>query len=373
MSVLSLLRYLVLPLRGGCGFLIAVFTLLLLVAIQARFFGIPLALILLSWFFKYAFVLLDQTADGAAEPPVLSIEMVNPANEQRPLGLLLLVIAGYSVSVRTGVWMGEAAMWTLRVLGLLLLPAVVSVQATTGSVLASLNPLAWLDLVRRLGLHYVWILVCIAGFAALAKGVLAQWLGVLPLTACIALLLYGWLAVFAMIGGVLFEQRTDLDFQARYAPERIQARHDAELDRERSRFMDSVFAEWRGGAVHNAWRTIEQHLQASKDAAAELDWLYQRASTWPDQRLASRLAMELVPRLLEAHRLGRLLQLIQARIKADARFRPLSSTQLIKLVELARDAGDRPTARALLQDFDQHFPNDPVRGSIERLLQQLER
>jgi len=373
MSALALVRYLMLPLRGACGILIGVFTLLLLVAIQAKFLGIPLALILLSWFFKYAFVLLDHVADGAADPPVLSIEMVNPANEQRPLGLLLLVIAGYSASGSVGVWLGGTAMWVLRALGLTLLPAVVAVQATTGSVLASLNPLAWLDLMRRLGPYYGWILLCIAGFVALAKGVVTQWLGVLPLTACIALLLYGWLAVFAMVGGVLFEQRVELGFEARYAPERVQARHDAERDRERDRFMDGVFAEWRGGAVHNAWHTIERHLATSADTTIELEWLYERAKTWPDQRLASRLAMELVPRLLAARRLGRLLQLTQARIKADARFRPLTSAQLIKLVELARDAGDRPTARALLEEFDRHFPNDPARGSIEKLLQQLQR
>ena len=373
MSALSVLRYLMLPLRGGCGILIAVFTLLLLMAIQARIMGIPLALILLSWFFKYAFVLLDHTADGAAEPPTLSVEMVNPANEQRPLGLLLLVFIGYSVSSSVGVWLGSTAMWTLRVFGLTMLPAVVAVQATTGSVLASLNPLAWLDLVKRLHAHYLWILLCIAAFALFAKALLTQWLGVLPLTACIALLLYGWLAVFAMVGGVLFERREELSFEARYAPERVQARHDAERDRERARFMDSVFAEWRGGAVHNAWRTIERHLESSDDVHTELDWLYEYASSWPDQRLASRLAMEMVPRLIEGRRYGRLLQLIRARVQADVRFRPLNSTQLIKLVELARDAGDRPTARALLADFDEHFPNDAARGSIERLQQQLER
>jgi hypothetical protein len=373
MSALAVLRYLVLPLRGASGILIALFTLLLLVAIQAKFFGIPLALILLSWFFKYAFVLLDHVADGAAEPPVLSVEMVNPASEQRPLGLLFLVFAGYSLSGSVAVWLGETAMWGLRMLGLAMLPAVVAVQATTGSVLASLNPLACLDLLRRLGAYYGWILLCIAGFAGLAKGVVTQWLGVLPLTACIALLLYGWLAVFAMVGGVLFEQRAQLGFEARYAPERVQARHDAERDRERDRFMDGVFAEWRGGAVHNAWRTIEAHLAGAADAAAELEWLYERAKTWPDQRLAGRIAMEWVPHLLSARRLGKLLQLAQARIKADPRFRPLNSTQLIKLVELARDGGDHPTARALLEDFERHFPNDPARGSIERLRQQLQR
>lgn len=373
MHLTTVLRYLVLPLRGGSGVLIAVFALLLLVAIKARFVGIPLALIILSWFFKYAFVLLGHVTEGASEPPVLSMEMVNPANEQRPLCLLLIVIVGYSLSGSAAVWLGDVAAWGLRAAGLLLLPAMIAIQGATGSVLQSLNPLACFDLVRRLGLYYVWILVCITGFAALAKGIVMTWLGVLPLAACIALLLYGWLAVFAMVGGVLFEQRFELGFEARYAPERQQARRDAQLERERGRFMDTVFAEWRGGAVNNAWRTIEQHLQRSEDAAMELSWLYERASGWPDQRLASRLAMEMVPRLLEARRPGELVQLVQERLQADARFRPLTSAQLIKLVELTRDAGDRPTARALLENFEQHFPNDPAKGSVARLSEQLQR
>jgi len=373
MHAFAVLRYLVLPLRGGAGVLVVVFSILLLVAIRAKFLGIPLALIILSWFFKYAFVLLDHVAEGAAEPPVLAIEMMNPASEQRPLCLLLLVVAGYTLTDNAAPWIGDTVVMVLRALGVLLLPAVVAIQGATGSVLQSLNPLACFNLVRRLGGYYLWILVCIAAFGALAKVLVTTWLGVLPLAACIAVLLYGWLAVFAMVGGVLFEQRLELGLEARYAPERRQSRHDAERDRERGRFMDRVFAEWRGGAVNNAWRTIEQHVSASQDQTGELAWLHERASRWPDQRLANRLAMEMVPRLVEARRFTEVLALVQARVKADARFRPLSSTELIKLVELVRDAGDRPTARTLLENFEQHFPNDPARGTIARLIEQLQR
>jgi hypothetical protein len=77
--------------------------------------------------------------------------------------------------------------------------------------------------------------------------------------------------------------------------------------------------------------------------------------------------------LLEARRPTQALALVRARIKVDARFRPLNSSELIRLVELARDAGDRPTARALLENFEQHFPNDPARSSIARLAEQLQR
>ena len=51
------------------------------------FVGIPLAFIVGSWFFKYAYILFDHVVRGVEEPPVLDITMVNPVNEQRPLAL----------------------------------------------------------------------------------------------------------------------------------------------------------------------------------------------------------------------------------------------------------------------------------------------
>ena len=84
MSAAATLRYLAIPLRMAPLLLIGSFSLLLILAAKAGFFGIPLGLIILSWFTKYSFVLMDHLADGVTEPPVLSIEMVNPLSEQRP-------------------------------------------------------------------------------------------------------------------------------------------------------------------------------------------------------------------------------------------------------------------------------------------------
>ena len=61
--------------------------------------GIFLGLLLLSWFFKYCFILLDAIVTGAHEPPVLSIEMVNPVDEQRPLAQALLIAGGAMLAV----------------------------------------------------------------------------------------------------------------------------------------------------------------------------------------------------------------------------------------------------------------------------------
>ena len=78
-------RYLLFPLRGAALVLVVSFTLGQVLAVRAGLLGIPLAVILVSWFFKYCFVLLDAIVAGEEEPPVLSAEMVNPVSEQRPL------------------------------------------------------------------------------------------------------------------------------------------------------------------------------------------------------------------------------------------------------------------------------------------------
>jgi hypothetical protein len=45
--------------------------------------GLPLQLILLSWLFKYGYVLLEQVAHGAREPPVLAIALWRVARAHR--------------------------------------------------------------------------------------------------------------------------------------------------------------------------------------------------------------------------------------------------------------------------------------------------
>ncbi len=142
---------------------------------------------------------------------------------------------------------------------------------------------------------------------------------------CIAILMYAWLASFAMIGGVLFVRRDVLGFVPSHSPERSAEKAEKERQREIDRLIDRIFAEWRGGAYGNAWRTIEKHLASSARPSDELQALFQRASQWPDKRLAHRLAQELIPHLLTARRTGDALKVARAQLQADVNFRPLKS------------------------------------------------
>lgn len=381
MHAMETLKYLLIPLRSASVILIALFSFLLLLAAKGGLMGLPLALVIVSWFFKYGFAMLDQVADGTHEPPVLSYEMVNPANESRPLGLLAIVGTFYLFTGMLVPSLGSGTVTVLRAIGLLLVPAIVMTQTLDG-FMESLNPLKLLQIVLRVPDSYVLILVVLAGAWWLAT-VLAVWLpgaelpfaiGI-PFSALlsVAVLMYAWLASFAMMGGVLYVRRDELGFEPSHTPERAAEKADRERDREIDRLIDRIFAEWRGGAYGNAWRTIEKHLASSERPSDELQALFQRASQWPDQRLAHRLAQELIPQLLVARRTGDALKVARAQLKADAKFKPLKGEDTIKLIELARDGGDRHTARLLLAGFAERYEDDVARKIAGQLAQQLER
>ncbi|MFC4311402.1 hypothetical protein ACFPN2_20045 [Steroidobacter flavus] len=375
------LKYLLIPLRGAALVLIVVFSLLLLLAAKGGLMGLPLALLVLSWFFKYGFALLDKVADGVNEPPVLSYEMVNPANESRPLGLLAIVSAFYFFTGMLQPLVGHEVVTVLRAIGLVLVPAIIMMQVMEG-FFDSLNPISLLRIVVRVPDSYVLILALLAGAWWLATA-LVTWLPAaeLPFSISIpfpdivrlAILMYAWLASFAMIGGVLFVRRAELGFEPAHSPERAAEKAEREREREVDLLIDRIFAEWRGGAYGNAWRTIEKHLSSSARPGDELQTLFQRASQWPDQRLAHRLAQELIPQLLAARRTGDALKIARMQLKADVNFRPIKSEDTIKLIELARDGGDRQTARMLLAGFAERYEDDVARRVAGHLAQQLER
>lgn len=375
MGATAILRYLAIPLRTAPLLLIGTFGVLLVVATKAGFFGIPLGLILLSWFSKYSFVLMDHLADGVVEPPVLSIEMVNPLTEQRPMILLLMTIGLFYASDAASYWVGERGALVLMIAAGAILPAVVAVQGATGTVVQSLNPRRVLGLIARLRGDYVLILGFIALVGLFARFVVESSIGdALPLVLRVALLLYAWLAMFSLIGGVLFERRLDIGLEDVHTPECVDTSEDDDApdERVRDREIDRIYAEWRGGAHANAWKTVLAIVGESRDQIAELRWLYQRAAQWPDGRLADRLARELLPRLLAQRSTGEALDLTRERLKKDARFRPAGSADLLTLVHLARTAGDRATARLLLHDFSKLYPGDPAQAVVDRLNTQLQ-
>lgn len=367
-TVRDKLRYLAIPLRLAPLLLIVSFSVLLALAIRAGLFGLVLGFLLTAGLFRYAFVLLDELVVGKTDPPVLSIEMLNLVERERVVPVLVFTLGAFFGTDAALYWFGPALSGLAGMLVLSIVPAIVAVQGVTSSPAQAMNPLRWFRFAQRLGRDYLLIVACI-GVLYLAVIWAAGWL---PRVLWLALLLYAWLAMFSLVGGIVFERREDLALDDSWEPETIELADAADVERSRLRFLDRVYAESRSSPIKNSWQSVEVYLRESEDPLTELRWLYDHTRQWPDPRLSNRIAQELIPKLLVLRHNGEALDVTRERLARVPDFRPFVSADLIRLAELARDAGDRRAARQLLQDFSRFYPSDPPH-LVDALSHQLER
>jgi hypothetical protein len=364
--------------------------------VHAGIFGVPLFLVTGSWFLKYGFSMLDNVVEGRRDPPILSAEMINPF-QQRPFWLFLLLILFYSVTAFLQPWIGSSAVTGLRIFLLALVPSMVASMSITGRFVEALNPVTVFGTIARIPVPYGALLVTIGALWFVANMLLQavgdslsgllQLESLLPerISAVIGmhgvvaglfglmLFMYLWLAMFACIGGTIYESRHDLAIDPAGSPERAVARASADIERQRDKTMDRVFAELRGGALGNVGATVRQLIEQSSQPLEECRWLYARAASIADPRLANYLAQVALPRLLGARATGEALTMMRERLSVTPNFRPETGGQLLQLAQLARDAGDRAMARNLLADFDRRYPNDPLENAAAKLQADLAR
>lgn len=290
---LPYLRYLAVPARPVPLVLVVVFSVGLTFASFGGLLGLPLLLILWSWTFKYGFITFDAVSRGFSEPPVLSLEMVNPVNEQRPLGMLAIVLVFFGATLWLQKWVGPVAVGVLRMIALVLLPASVAALAVTGRLLDAVNPKLLFTFMLRLGRDYVLLLVVIVAIA-----VLNNYIETLPLWDVIdqMLSLYALFAIFSLMGGMVYERRDELGVDAWEAPERTAERDEKAERRAFDRELDAIYSHVRAGAIDQAWLALETHLVANDHAFETYRRYYDRLATWPDSRLKDRLAREWVTR-----------------------------------------------------------------------------
>jgi hypothetical protein len=162
MNAAGPLRSLALPFQVAPLVLVATFSLLLQFALKAGLWGIPMLVILVSWFFKYGFMLLDHAAQGRPDAPVLTPEAANPLGEMRPLAYALLIATFYLAPRALGQSTDPSIASALRLVALAALPAIVAVHTISGSWVDALNPRTVIVTIHRLGSGYLFVLLVAA-------------------------------------------------------------------------------------------------------------------------------------------------------------------------------------------------------------------
>jgi hypothetical protein len=364
----SLLHHLIRPARGGALALVIVFGILLTVAASAGLPGLPLGLILLSWFFKYAYILFDHVVRGFDEPPTLDISMVNPVNEQRPL-LQLLIVVIVAVMVKYVAIHSPAGAVGLAALFLAAGPASVAILGLEGNPIKAVNPVALIHMIAGLGGRYALLLGVIAATALLLQVVfrLHIW-NILDIT----IGMFAILAVFSALGGSLYDRRHELGLEAWHSPEKVEAKKRAAEDATNAAVVTEAYGLVRVGSHVKAWEMLQTWLTERGNEFADYRWLIERCATWNDRRYASRLTEDYVERLLASRRTGEALDAVVARCRQDADFRPKTAASTLEIAELAaRGGGASKLARHLLRDFGERFEGDAHVAEAQDLARHL--
>ena len=87
-----------------------------MLGVNAGALGLPILLIVGSWFFKYGFLPLDHAAEGRPGAPVLTSEAINPLGEMRPLAYALAALAFDAITGALGELVGPDAVTVMRLL-----------------------------------------------------------------------------------------------------------------------------------------------------------------------------------------------------------------------------------------------------------------
>ena len=323
--------------------------------------------ILISWFFKYAYVLLEEVAHGVPRPPVMSIEMVNPV-EQRPLGQLAIFYAVYLLADFVGGSLGSAVV----ILAIVLLPASIAVLGASRKFLQALNPVALLRVVRGLGALYVQVVLIVVVIVAAL-----YWLTSLDMWFAfkLAAAQFALLAIFNVIGGALYEKRDVLDIDAVSSPEIDAERESEKRARNLARALDEIYAGIRvrkyAGILPalDEWFTDVEREQLRRDATQ----IMTAALSWEDVKALRPIANSLIARLQGARLAGEALDVLESAQFKDATFELDTPERTVQVAELAIAAGRRGIARRLLSTYPD-LPTDRGAGRrIGELRTQIER
>ncbi len=244
----SLLRYLAYPANLASLIFILFASVLVTAATYVGAFGIPLGLIILTWFLKYGLVTVEHITWQQPEEPVLSVEMIHPLEQQKSI-ILLVVVGEFSAAFYAAqYWFGTFVGAVIGIAAIMLLPVVVAVQVASDSAIRALDPRQWYRLLRWLKGDYLLVIAAIVVYWLIAWLLLFTVVAaVMPRLVTCALLMFGWLSVLSLLGGAILERRlADPDDSP---IERTEAEFDPHaLERERERKIDRIYGEWRSGA-----------------------------------------------------------------------------------------------------------------------------
>ncbi len=289
-----------------------VYGFVLWIASQARFFGFLIGYMITLSLFRFSYHVLREVALGRKYITPPDLESTNPVGETTlALHATLFTLLPVMFWLMPQIVDGPTGQY-VRVLGLAVVigtfPASIAVMAMTRNSAAALSPVSIGAVIKVLRGDYL-ILLAWCGAIVVIANLVARLLGGGSGIADEIIGVWGFLALFALVGSAIRAHRSDFDYAD---VDEIRARH-AEEDRKRAwaAAVDRAYASIRSGFVEQGYNTLKQLIAGERDSLEVYQWVFNRMLDWQEQKFALDLAQRFVVRLVEEKREPAALDLIQ--------------------------------------------------------------
>jgi hypothetical protein len=174
-------------------------------------------------------------------------------------------------------------------------------MAMTRSIETALNPLSIARVIAVLRSRYALLLLWCSGIVvitSLTEGQLARGYVTLFLAQIVGV--WGFLALFAIIGVAIGEHSAEFGFRVEEEIREQRARADRE--RQWQSALDRAYASLRSGFVTESYATIKQLIESERESLDVYQWVFNKMLEWDDRRHAVELARPFIVRLIEENK-----------------------------------------------------------------------
>jgi hypothetical protein len=327
------------------------------ILISETLFGILIELALFMGLMKYAYVVLEHTARGYLEPPLLNWETISTELEL-PFKQLFVVLLLIMLNSRLYELGGGGMLMVGILFTALIFPASVMVLAVEHSFFQAINPFTLLGVIRRIGGAYfilcVFLFLLMSGVLE-ASAFMAQWLPAaiyLPISNFLAMAFL--LIMFNMMGYVLYQYHEALgfDIEQEYA-EADSVQPEAEETDPAMREVEILIHE---GKIEDARDRLIELVKANPGEMRYRERLHRVLIGTGDVDGLRAYSADYISRLMLEGRPSEALRIYSECYRIDKEFKFGNARQRHEMARLLRKNGQARAALAVLNNLHRDFP-----------------
>ncbi|MEE4303982.1 MAG: hypothetical protein V2J19_07485 [Wenzhouxiangella sp.] len=318
--------------------------------------GIVAWLLLWAMLFKVSYEILSSTASGHMDGPPAVTQMADGIMFKH-IALLLLMVVGY---VLVGGFIGSPlAVLLLGLFVLLALPAAIMTLAMTQSLLAALNPVTWIMIMRITGGAYVLtsvFLLLMLISRTWVEGLLLPLVGnSMALFNVVSWAITGYFmaASFHLMGYLLYQHHDELGIEPTVTPGGNDSEDEHPLIAQASELV-------RDGRPEEATKLLQEEIER-RGAEPKVHEFYRKLlhNRGENERLAEHGAIY-IPVLIHAHEnVDRAMEVAEESLAAGRDFQLRQPGDLLPLVRRAFERGRHWLVLKLSSGFGKRHPKHP--------------